>query len=242
MKKIYTLIAGLAIAGAVNAQRSVDMSLTLATPVNGSSVPQETAQTISYTIKMETGSLVDGDSVFLYYYNLTQGKGYSMTGVANQMSYVPANAQTLSILNGASGVNSSMINGGSPLTLNTAQSGFNIGDTILVISEIGFLNTDPGSDAVAANDFGSFKLRASGVGLVELNNIGLSAYPNPATNLLTIVANEEIATVRVIALNGGEVIRTKGNVINVENLPAGVYLYDVTTVSGARSINKFVKK
>lgn len=241
MKKIYALIAGLAIAGAVNAQRQLDMSLTLATPVNGSSVPQETAQTIDYTIKMKGGALVDGDSVFLYYYNLTKGTGYSMTGVLNQMSYVPANSQTLAILNGASGVNSSMI-GGTPLTLNTAQAGFDIGDTIFVVSELGLINTNPGSDTLGTNDMGWFKLRASGVGLVELNNVQVSAYPNPATNLLTIVAEEEIATVRVIALNGGEVVRTKGNVVNVENLPAGVYLYAVTTVSGARSINKFVKK
>lgn len=83
-------------------------------------------------------------------------------------------------------------------------------------------------------------------GNVAGENLEIVAFPNPASDLFTIKANEGIESVRVIAMDGREVINTNANgnetTLNVASLNAGVYYYEITTLSGLVSRKQFVKK
>ncbi|MDE5574753.1 MAG: Omp28-related outer membrane protein [Bacteroidales bacterium] len=66
----------------------------------------------------------------------------------------------------------------------------------------------------------------------------LHLYPNPCKDVIHIQApnNTEIwLYVRILSAHGQEVLRRKGNVreINIERLPAGLYLLEVRTAQGA---------
>lgn len=73
--------------------------------------------------------------------------------------------------------------------------------------------------------------------------IETSVYPNPANDVLNIVANEEIANVSILSLDGKVVAKAaNAKTINVAELVSGVYLYEVTTTSGKVSRDTFMKK
>lgn len=80
-----------------------------------------------------------------------------------------------------------------------------------------------------------------GVEKIEVKN-SFAAFPNPATDVLNITAAEAIESVSVLSLDGKVVSVTKGGKVDVSNLTTGVYIYEATTVNGAKAINKFVKK
>ncbi len=80
-----------------------------------------------------------------------------------------------------------------------------------------------------------------GVEKIEVKN-SFVAFPNPATDVLNITAAEAIESVSVLSLDGKVVSVTKGGKVDVSNLTTGVYIYEATTVNGAKAINKFVKK
>ncbi len=238
MKKIYAIAALFLAASTSYGQRTMDLSLALQTPVNESTVPQSTAQQISFTFTHSGDDMVLGDTVFLYYFNLNTEQSYSLTGVAGSVSLLVLNAQTVPLVNSGDPIPSSAL---SIPTLNTNQTGFNVGDEIMVIVEAGLLNTNPGTETPITNNFGSFFLSAPTSSVVELNSISLSAFPNPAVNELNVTAIEDVVAVSVINLEGKVVASANGNKVDVSNLNSGVYMYEATTVSGLKAVNKFVK-
>lgn len=80
-----------------------------------------------------------------------------------------------------------------------------------------------------------------GLSEMEIQN-SFKAYPNPVANVLNIDAAEAIENVSVISLDGKLISVTKGGKVDVSNLTTGVYIYEATTISGAKAINKFVKQ
>lgn len=238
MKKIYAIAALFLAASTSYGQRTMDLSLALQTPVNESTVPQSTAQQISFTFTHSGDDMVLGDTVFLYYFNLNTEQSYSLTGVAGSVSLLVLNAQTVPLVNSGDPIPSSAL---SIPTLNTNQTGFNVGDEIMVIVEAGLLNTNPGTETPITNNFGSFFLSAPTSSVVELNSISLSAFPNPAVNELNVTAIEDVVAVSVINLEGKVVVSATGSKVDVSNLNSGVYMYEATTVSGLKAVNKFVK-
>lgn len=242
MKKIYAIAALFLAASTTSyAQRAFDLELSLTTPVNESTVPKNSAQPISFTFKHTGDAMVAGDTVFLYYFNLNTEQSYSLTGVAGSVSLLVLDAQTVPLVNSGNPIPSSALNNGNTLTLNTNQAGFNTGDEIMVIVEVGALDTNPGDEANIANNFGSFILSAAVASIDELNTISLSAFPNPAVNELNVTAIEDVVAVSVINLEGKVVASANGNKVDVSNLNSGVYMYEATTVSGLKAVNKFVK-
>lgn len=238
MKKIYAIAALFLAASTSYGQRTMDLSLALQTPVNESTVPQSSAQQISFTFTHSGDDMVLGDTVFLYYFNLDTEQSYSLTGVAGSVSLLVLNAQTVPLVNSGDPIPSSAL---SIPTLNTNQTGFNVGDEIMVIVEAGLLNTNPGTETPITNNFGSFFLSAPTSSVVELNSISLSAFPNPAVNELNVTAIEDVVAVSVINLEGKVVVSATGSKVDVSNLNSGVYMYEATTVSGLKAVNKFVK-
>lgn len=78
------------------------------------------------------------------------------------------------------------------------------------------------------------------LGLNE-NVISSSVYPNPANAELNIKTTEDIASVVVTTTDGKTVATGTTSNINVASLNAGMYIYQVTTVSGKVGTGNFVK-
>jgi len=75
--------------------------------------------------------------------------------------------------------------------------------------------------------------------------IGLSAYPNPATNVLTLTADQRIEFATVYNVLGEQVLNTQINAnrtdLNIASLEAGVYIVEVTSGSQVSTL-RFIKK
>jgi len=89
--------------------------------------------------------------------------------------------------------------------------------------------------------FGVFPVINFVAGINE-NVITTSVYPNPANDVLNIVASEEIATVSIVTLDGKVVANASSSSVNVAELKSGMYIYEVTTTSGKVSRDTFMKK
>lgn len=79
---------------------------------------------------------------------------------------------------------------------------------------------------------------------IEANTaISAVAFPNPATDLLTVsVEGDEVVAVSVISMDGKVVSTVEGSVAQVAELTAGMYIYEATTASGMVVRNAFIKK
>ena len=92
-------------------------------------------------------------------------------------------------------------------------------------------------DVVVNGDFAS----------VEDNSLSvLKAFPNPAVEVLNITLNENAANVAIMTLDGKVMINNNTlnstNVsVDVTDLAAGMYVYEVTTKDGRKVRNTFVK-
>ncbi|AZA83847.1 hypothetical protein C1637_13560 [Chryseobacterium lactis] len=70
----------------------------------------------------------------------------------------------------------------------------------------------------------------------------LQVYPNPASDILNIVATSEIKHVSVTDISGKMInVRLEGNKIDVKSLPTGNYILNVETKEG-KSAQRFIKK
>ena len=78
-------------------------------------------------------------------------------------------------------------------------------------------------------------------GLAEENVNTVNVYPNPATSVLNIDSKEAISSVVVTTTDGKVVSTTNAASVNIESLNAGMYIYQVTSVSGKVSKGNFVK-
>lgn len=77
---------------------------------------------------------------------------------------------------------------------------------------------------------------------VNENVITTSVYPNPANDVLNIVASEEISTTSIVSLDGKVIAKSNSSSVNVSELTSGMYIYEVTTTSGKVSRDTFMKK
>ncbi len=66
-------------------------------------------------------------------------------------------------------------------------------------------------------------------------------YPNPASSELNITANEALASVSVVSMDGKVVATSSTSTVNVSELAAGTYTYQAVTVSGKVAHGKFNK-
>lgn len=80
-------------------------------------------------------------------------------------------------------------------------------------------------------------------GVEENGNVAsASVYPNPANNVLNISSTEDVASVRLMTTDGKVVATAVSSTsVNVADLNAGMYLYEITTVSGKVARGNFAK-
>ncbi len=84
-------------------------------------------------------------------------------------------------------------------------------------------------------------VRIGHLGLDGNNLSNINVYPNPATSVLNIDSKEAISSVNVTTTDGKVVATSTSANVNVEALNAGMYIYQVTTVSGKVETGNFVK-
>jgi hypothetical protein len=78
--------------------------------------------------------------------------------------------------------------------------------------------------------------------LGENSNASVVVYPNPASSILNVNVDEEVSSFIITTLDGKVVANysdTKS--IHVADLNSGMYLYQVTTVSGKTAKGNFIK-
>lgn len=81
---------------------------------------------------------------------------------------------------------------------------------------------------------------------VEENTLTVSAYPNPAVDVLNLSFNAQVQNVNIYGLNGQIVYTVAVNATTVEldvtTLAPGAYFYEAITSEGNRVRNTFIKK
>jgi len=103
-----------------------------------------------------------------------------------------------------------------------------------------------GSSQDVMIDFVSDNLYASldcmNIGVDELTTENISIYPNPTKDLFTFDVNNDISVVEVYNLNGAKLLRLENtNSVNIQHLPKGVYMVEITTVNQQKSFSRVVK-
>ncbi|MBI3240447.1 MAG: T9SS type A sorting domain-containing protein [Flavobacteriia bacterium] len=108
------------------------------------------------------------------------------------------------------------------------------------LASVSSLTTSQGSTTQYAG-----YLETAGLGLTEEENVALSVYPNPATDLATIrlKANESMKALTVTDMNGRVIdvsytSNTNGLSLDVSSLDAGLYLIELHYESGEIGLGK----
>lgn len=76
----------------------------------------------------------------------------------------------------------------------------------------------------------------------ETSVVSVSVYPNPATDVLNIKTEEAIQNVTITSIDGKVVANATSEIVDIAALNAGVYVYNVTTVTGKTAKGNFIKK
>lgn len=75
----------------------------------------------------------------------------------------------------------------------------------------------------------------------HIRTYNLTAYPNPAKDLLIIDTNEELTLIVIYNQQGNYILQTKELNINVSHLTSGVYMIHALTTDGEMRKGKFIK-
>lgn len=98
------------------------------------------------------------------------------------------------------------------------------GNTVVIWPEApGYTTTDTIYKYVVVIDFND---------LEELSDYLLDIYPNPVKDLIYIRTDLQLESVRILDLNGREVLRTKNNVIDLSSLESSIYLIEIKDEKG----------
>jgi para-nitrobenzyl esterase len=80
------------------------------------------------------------------------------------------------------------------------------------------------------------------IGVDELASETINIYPNPTKDLFTFDVNNTISVVEVYNLNGAKLICLENtNSVNIQHLPKGVYMVELTTVNQQKSFARVLK-
>lgn len=114
------------------------------------------------------------------------------------------------------------------------------GETNQTISYV----SDGSYQVMTINDDGCYALSNPYQVSLSLAEIGINefkVYPNPSSESIQIVADEEILDVECFDINGRAIeLNLSGNQIDVNNLNSGIYVLKITTTEGTASA-RFVK-
>jgi len=81
----------------------------------------------------------------------------------------------------------------------------------------------------------------SGLGLEDLERINASAYPVPAEEIITFVADTKDFELIITDLNGKVMMKTTSSTVNISSFASGTYLYQLKSGNRVGS-GKLIKK
>lgn len=80
------------------------------------------------------------------------------------------------------------------------------------------------------------------MGTDEISQGKFSIYPNPVKDVVKVESTEKIEKVALFSLDGKKLVEQNHNVLNISNLPKGIYLLKADFTSGKSSTKKVVKE
>lgn len=186
-------------------------------------------------------------------YNTKEGNGTKTVNVHLSAATTEVTSVTFA-LTGGSAIFNSDFTFGNPGTLTFAPGDtvesvtFTITDdaTIENNETINFSISDPSKCTLGTITSASIVIRDNDFqGVVNNNAIVFNVYPNPASDIITIVANENIQTISVVNMIGQTVLNVNANslkqTINISELSAGVYNIIVNSENGYSTKRLIVK-
>jgi len=85
----------------------------------------------------------------------------------------------------------------------------------------------------------------SGVGINEVEELGFTVYPNPATEILNIKSAKQLVGVRVLDMRGRRVyaenIAATTLEVDLKSIQTGIYMLEVTDEDGCKATERFIK-
>lgn len=78
------------------------------------------------------------------------------------------------------------------------------------------------------------------VGMHEINTVQTSLYPNPTIEFIQVKSDTPIETIRIMDMNGNELLVSSEEKLNVSELSNGTYLVHIQTSKGI-SVQRFIK-
>lgn len=123
------------------------------------------------------------------------------------------------------------------------------GETIVVGRYMGSVDFNPlgapmviTSNDSASHDSFVMLLQQNSLSVKDNLQVGISAAPNPFTDLIEVTATANISSVELYDMSGRLVLRSVSPRINTGSLLSGVYLMNVTASDGLRNTIKIIKR
>lgn len=214
-----------------------DLQVTLTSPESGASATGVSDFEIVYSLRNNGPNEVPaGDTVYLAV--LHSGSNFSLqNGEPGTVSLfvlptaMPAGTVLSSAMLGANATtNLSSVSGDVCIFAAVSLAGFTT------------IEGDP-NDTNMDNNIDCFTSVPASASIESNTPVSAVAYPNPASDVLNIaVEGDEVVSVAVISLDGKVVSSIEGSTALVNDLTAGMYIYEARTASGAIIRNTFMKK
>ncbi|MBA3829460.1 MAG: T9SS type A sorting domain-containing protein [Taibaiella sp.] len=232
MKKLFTLIAFIAISFGANAQRIVDLGTTMVNPTTGTAIDSSVAFATNIVITNHGPAQFKATDTLFYY--------YTVGGHALQLGATAADTiggyTNLKVLN----------------TNDTLQLNYNFGirfhvtatstsSYCFVIYSVQNRSADSAKDNNANNNAGCATLtfKTTGISTLSFESSDVTLYPNPAqskVNFDITLAQGNTVNIKVMDMIGRTVVsQNEGRLdagkhtinMNTASLPNGVYIYQV---------------
>jgi hypothetical protein len=216
-----------------------DLEAILSTPASNAVVAPGTIS-VEFSIKNNgPDALNPGDTVFFGY---AVGQDiFSFDGTINQVegAIIPAG---LTIPAGQSlpwAALTQVAGGGISIDMTAQTTVETICAIVLGVGSGALTASGDPADATPDNNIDCFTVNPNAnISEITLN---ASVYPNPATNVLNIKMNEEVASVVISTLDGKVVATETSTSVNISELNTGMYIYTITGASGKVAKGNFVK-
>lgn len=130
----------------------------------------------------------------------------------------------------------------------------NLGDSAITVVASGFLDSTVNSNG---KSFGLWVALQNGGAMIPLpslavpttvanvtSNQAVQLFPNPANDILNIVAADEMRSINIADISGKIVAtytNSKSQQVNISNLSQGLYLVTIENMNGEKSVYKFSK-
>lgn len=234
MKKIYFLAVAMIASTSLFAQQ-YDVQVECTNPADGATVVGSAALNIDFTVtNAGPASVAIGDTIWFSYAIGTDifdldGTPSGATGIILQAAFPMGATITAAQLGG--------------LVLDLSQMTAQSDICVICWGTNGAIDlpSDP-NDSDNTNNISCFTATPMPGAGIEENTISTSVYPNPANDVLNIVASEQIENVVILSLDGKVAATSTSSTVEVGNLTSGMYIYEVTTTSGKVSRDMFMKK